>query len=203
MNTTKRKAPYRHSDGSGCWTKNCSRGHVSAGKVQASMDRLNQLLATMPASQKPAPTTVVEVDRSYQIGHQPNETGSFAYNLSNGGDFVPEDVYEHPEWYFSMNEQPERESFAVLKSIKGNPDAMVTIYRGVPNFVSTINEGDWVTLSPSYASVHAAGNIGTDSQENKTKVIKMQVPAKEIRWSGDSLNEFGWFPNNVDGPVEL
>lgn len=25
---TKKLAPYKHSDGSGCWTKNCSRGHL-------------------------------------------------------------------------------------------------------------------------------------------------------------------------------
>ena len=29
MTTIKRSSPYKHSDGSGCWTKNCSLGHRS------------------------------------------------------------------------------------------------------------------------------------------------------------------------------
>ncbi len=247
--TTARTAPYRHSDGSGCWTKNCSRGHLSESQLlQANnrikrffdpdisevktfmtslptskdSSRIDDLLAkigskpnalsilTTPASSSTSVTAEViaepessEPDLSYQTGHQPNESGSFAYDLSDSGNFVPADIYIHPEYFFDMKENYAQESMAALRAIKGKPDALVTIYRAVPKSAESINQGDWITLSRSYAHQHGGGNLGEDSKDGNWKVLEKQVPAKEIRWSGDSFNEFGWFPNNVDGPVGL
>lgn len=56
---TNRKAPYVHSDGSNCWTKNCSLGHVSpmnmADKIRTKINALFEApptaFATVPEKQ--------------------------------------------------------------------------------------------------------------------------------------------------------
>ena len=65
----------------------------------------------------------------------------------------------------------------------------VTIYRAAPKGVKQIGAGDWVTLSPSYATDHA--KHPTDSHKDMP-VYKAKVPAKHVRWAGDSLSEFGY-----------
>lgn len=65
----------------------------------------------------------------------------------------------------------------------------VWIYRSAPKGVKEIGPGEWVSPSKSYARMHG-------KQEEKGKdwpVYKARVPAKHVRWAGDSLNEFGYF----------
>jgi hypothetical protein len=128
---------------------------------------------------------------SYQMSHRPSENGATADNISKGGELMPDDVYQHPEWYFNMNQPDEygvatKESFNVVKSIKGNPNAEVTIYRASPS--DKINSGDWVTLSKKYAETHAG---------EKMPVHSYKVKAKDIQFAGDDINEFGYFPKTA------
>lgn len=130
-------------------------------------------------------------DTSYQITHRPptlqdveNGEGSYSYDLST---IVPADVYEHPEWYFNMRDKADRESMEVVKRIKDDPDAVVTIYRGSPK--GELNDGDWVTFSKTYAEQYAGD--GQYSSEGST-VHKFRVKASDLTWAGDSINEFGY-----------
>ena len=77
-------------------------------------------------------------------------------------------------------------SFEVLKKIKGNPNAEVTIYRATTG--DSINDGDWITLSQEYADIH-----NKHSLQSKGKILKMKVKASEIRFAGDDIREFGYF----------
>lgn len=101
------------------------------------------------------------------------------------------DFYKRPNIYTTGMPEADRESVEVLMSIRNKPDAMVTIYRAVPNNVKTINEGDWVTLSPSYAESHLASNV------EGGHVISMRVPARDLWFDGNSINEFGYDPVKV------
>ena len=76
-----------------------------------------------------------------------------------------------------------------------NPDAEITIYRGVPNedSIGTINTGDFVTLSPKYAEIHAASGYGRSGDESG-KVLTQKVKVKDLFWDGNDVNEFGYFP---------
>lgn len=135
----------------------------------------------------------VKSETDYMMAHRPTETGAYASNITKGtGEWeslMPEDVYEHPEWYFDMNQEYSKESFKVLKQIKNNPNAEITIYRATTG--NKINKGDWVTLSRKYAEYH------NNSQFNgKGNIIELKVKAKDVQYAGDDINEFGYFPQS-------
>lgn len=140
------------------------------------------------------PETDLEPDE-YRGGHQASALyGAPAHDLSR---LVPGDIYSHPEWYFSMQESYNREGANIIQSIAGDPDAEVTIYRAVPGGVDDINPGDWVTQVRSYAELHGDSNLGGHRGED-FEILSRTVTAKELVWPGDSMVEFGWFPN---GPL--
>lgn len=118
--------------------------------------------------------------------------------LAGRGDMVDTvfpDFYEHPEWYRTGDDKSDRESIAVLRRIKGNPDAQVAVYRGVPTEFADqpVRPGDWVTLSRSYAQGHVDSTLYGNG-----KVLKRMVKAHDIYSAGDSINEFGY-----DGDLDL
>jgi len=90
------------------------------------------------------------------------------------------------------------ESYNIINSVKGNPDAEVTIYRAVPNEknITKINPGDFVTLSKRYADLHAAGGYGRDGTDSG-KVLELKVKVKDIYWDQNDVNEFGYFPDFI------
>jgi len=122
----------------------------------------------------------------YGMSHRPTK-GVPAFDLIalvDGEQMIPSDMYT--QWYGSRGTKADLESIAVLKKVKGNPEADVTIYRASPR--NEFNNGDWVTLSKTYATEHAEGN----SSKVHSKVVK----AKDIRWAMDDVNEFGYYPEN-------
>lgn len=128
-----------------------------------------------------------EQERGYMMAHRPDETGATGDDLTKGDVALPKDFYNHPENYGNMEQKDYKESFEVLKKIKGNPNAEVTIYRATTG--DSINDGDWITLSKEYADIH-----NKHSLQSKGKILKMKVKASEIRFAGDDIREFGYFP---------
>lgn len=63
----------------------------------------------------------------------------------------------------------------------------VTIYRASTG--DSINKGDWITLSKSYAEHHNYSWL-----DGKGKILSKQVKAKDIQFAGDDLAEWGYFP---------
>lgn len=112
--------------------------------------------------------------------------------------YAPRRRFDDDE-YGIANEQ----SYDVITSVRGNPDAEVTIYRAVPNqdSISSINDGDFVTLSPKYAELHAASGYGPRG-DDAGKVLSEKVKVKDIYFAGDDVNEFGYFPSQAK-PSEL
>ncbi len=133
----------------------------------------------------------IKSETDYMMAHRPTETGAYASNITKGtgewDSLMPEDVYEHPEWYFDMNQEYSKESFKVLKQIKNNPNAEITIYRATTG--NKINKGDWVTLSKKYAEYHNNSQF-----KGKGNIIELKVKAKDVQYAGDDINEFGYFP---------
>ncbi len=95
-----------------------------------------------------------------------------------------EDIYgSNALQYFGSGDAREKTTVRLLKSLRGKPDAMVTIYRGMPEGASgAINPGDWVTLDKRVA------------EDYGPNVVAMQVPARDVTSWADSLLEFGYFP---------
>lgn len=212
---TKRNAPYRHSDGSGCWTKNCSLGNTSVSAAVAHND-FNAFInakqtetLTKPNTKtltdmfgagatkvkKAVPSTRVEWKtgfgsrpgkNDYYMSHRApdgldDEDAKAAHELNQ---IFPSDVMEHPDWYCG---DVDVKAINVLKSVQGNPEALVTVYRSAPNDVKQINNGDWVTLSKSYALQHGM----QDDPKNDWGVMEAKIPVKYLWTEGNDLNEFG------------
>lgn len=130
----------------------------------------------------------------YTMTHRPPspDDGAPAYDVTGGGDFYPDDFYgpDGLRVYNTGDKKSDAESYAVLKKVRGNPNASVTIYRAVPKGTpDAFNAGDWVTLSRTYAEQHGISNVGNDYD-----VAKKVVKAGEIFTNADSLNEFGYWP---------
>jgi len=128
--------------------------------------------------------------RSYTMSHRPTKTWDAAYDITETWETMPKDFYNHPEYYTNIKNKWEywmatKESFDILKKIKWNPNAEITIYRSTPS--ESINNWDWVTLSKKYAKLH-----------NKTwdNIITLKVKAKDVHFAGDDINEFWYFPFN-------
>lgn len=126
-----------------------------------------------------APTSLLD----YRIQHRPMTVEGGASKLHEAGSVFGEDVYgKNALQYFGSGLSGEKTSLDILKKVRGNPDAEITIYRGVPEGVNTINKGDWVTLDPKMAEEY--GNV-----------ISKKVKAKDITTWPDSLVEFGYYPD--------
>lgn len=80
-----------------------------------------------------------------------------------------------------------------LSSIEKDGKAMVAIYRAVPKSIkeSNVRNGDWVTLSESYAKQH-----GNHALEGNYRIIKEEVPAENLYWDGNDINEWGYDDRN-------
>lgn len=136
---------------------------------------------------------VVEADSpEYRMMHQPSPEGPRAHDLTEDGgegQWLPDDVYTNPNFYSGADRTVLKETMDQLERVKGDPDAKVTIYRWAPEG-EKIQAGNWVSLSKAYAEQHGASNSGGKAGS----VVSMEVPAKDVRFAGDDLAEFGWFP---------
>ena len=136
-----------------------------------------------------------EPDVSYRGLHQPDPDGPPANNLlDQSGEWgMPDDVYDHPEFYTGDPRSTwARETIRVLRAYRGKPDdTPITVYRASPG---PINPGDWITLSRAYAEQHAMSN--SDPAED-LPVQEATVPVGSVRFAGDDLSEFGYFPHKV------
>lgn len=102
-------------------------------------------------------------ERANIVQHIENE-----YRLSNIAEAMPPE-HLHP----------------VVKRLLRDRASQVTIYRGVPLGVDEIRPGDWVSLTPDYASQHGAGHV-----------ISRSVPVSDVAWAGTDKNEYYFVPTN-------
>lgn len=146
-----------------------------------------------PEAEKPAgqPSTPEKPEGDYRMTHQPSDDGPRAFDLTEdgGGDWsLPSDVYDKPNRYTGADATVRKETMEQLERVRGNPDGIVTVYRYAPEG-REFEVGNWVSLSQTYARQHGESNPTPGGT-----VQSMQVPAKEVRFAGDDLAEFGWFP---------
>jgi len=114
----------------------------------------------------------------------------FVENTGSNKNFKYKDTMyrkPQPDLYGRAN----NESYQFARIYRNKPNATVTVYRAVPKGINSINRGDFVTLSPTYAKLHAENNLGP----NVGKVLSKRVKAKEVFWAQDDVNEFGYFPD--------
>lgn len=127
--------------------------------------------------------------KEYHMSHRPENTGINASDIANDDTYhpsMPDDFYDNPEAYFhDLTDDTYKESAKVLLKLKDDRSAIVTIYRA--SVKDEFNDGDWVTLSKKFAQEFA-------QNKPELKVFSKQVPIKHVIWSGESINEFGYYP---------
>jgi hypothetical protein len=127
-------------------------------------------------------------------------TNAPGHDVSGGKDGIyPSDIYTAQNAHRlyghggdSKGIEMDKESVALIRSIRGKPDAEITIYRAVPKDAknASINKGDWVTLNRNYAVQHGESNLN-----GEYKIISKKVRADEIFTDGNSIHEFGYDPS--------
>ncbi len=99
-------------------------------------------------------------------------------------------------YYGTGDKISDQESIQVMKQMENNPDAEVTIYRAAPEG-TTINEGDWITLSKNYATEHGEAHL-----DGNYVILEQKVKAKDVFTNGDSINEWGYYPQDTTNKVQ-
>jgi hypothetical protein len=107
----------------------------------------------------------------------------------------PKNFYDKPQIYIVGGDE-EWEHLPIVNTCRGNPTKDVTIYRAVPEYVNEIYRGDWVTLTKNYAKLHLELVYGAGRDPGKGKIISKKVCAKELFTAGDSLSEWGYWPED-------
>lgn len=139
-------------------------------------------------------------DLSYRGSHTAPgpDFGAPLYDLTGGGQMYPADVYSAKavQYYGTGYPKADREAFSLAQRVRGNPDAEVTMYRAVPKDenITSINAGDWVTLSKDYAKTH-----GESALRGDYKILSQKVKAKDLWTNADSIHEFGYQPSGLLG----
>jgi hypothetical protein len=127
------------------------------------------------------------------------ESGAPLHEVNSNG-IYPDDVYSPKGLRYygtATSDAMDRKAFELIQSMRGKPDATVTIYRAVPTNIEQsamqINPNDWVTISKDYAKLHGDSVLGGDY-----KIVSKEVKAKDTYTAGDSWLEWGWSPEKLD-----
>lgn len=167
---------------------------VQNGDMETAQRMVNE------AAEKAGYTT----DMSWRMMHSaPNAKDDVSLADLKASGLVPDDYWDHPEWYTSGAE--EREAFYKVKSAierqekynaegKGR-EARVWVYRAVDKTLNSKEEsfrnGDWVTPSYDYAVNEGRMN------PNGYRIIKASASVKELFWDGNSIAELGYDDGNT------
>lgn len=132
------------------------------------------------------------LDTSYKGSHTAPNASVYGATLDNLTKIMPADVYsqEGKRLYGIGDRLIDSEWRTAALKAKGKPDAEIEIYRAVPKSVKSINNGDWVTTSPTYAKWH-----GENVLDGEYEIVKQKVKAKTLSTEGYPY-EFGY--NELD-----
>lgn len=154
--------------------------------IEAEDNRIAKEIAKKEASQS----------ESYKLQHTAptKEYGASGDNLKG---VFPDDIYskDAQRFYGHGDKAMDEESLSIIRKIKDNPDADVTIYRAIPKELDVeINPNDWVTISKRYATEHGDGPL-----KGEYKILEKRVKAREIFTDGNSIHEWGYSPEKSSG----
>jgi len=133
-----------------------------------------------------------DVDQyGYRMAHRAPDGTYGEGSIDKMDTIYPDDIYSsNGARYYGNDDFESRKTIQLFRSLRGKPEAELTIYRAVPKGVSgVINPGDWVTPSRKYAELHAKY-----FDETGADILEKKVKAKEVYSEGNSIFEFGWNP---------
>lgn len=111
-------------------------------------------------------------------------------DVANNKDDIRESLNEQ----LKMNRDKNRNESSIalnkaLDAIDKGENPIVSVYRAVPKSLKEgkVRNGDWVTLSESYAIQH-----GNHALDGNYRIMKEDVPAENLYWDGNDINEWGY-----------
>lgn len=112
-------------------------------------------------------------------------------DIADGYSPQADDYFSNDRAYSRSEEHSVESAHAIneaIEAVKRGEKPMVKIYRAVPTDIkeSKVRNGDWVTPSRKYAEMH-----GNNRLEGKYRLIEQDVPANELYWDGNDVNEWG------------
>lgn len=113
-------------------------------------------------------------------------------DIANGYSQQPSDYFTNLRAYGTDTAHGRESAEAINKAIdevRNGKDPMVKVYRAVPKSVKEgkLRNGDWVTPSRKYAEMH-----GDNRLEGDYRIIEQDVPASQLWWDGNDINEWGF-----------
>lgn len=115
---------------------------------------------------------------------------------------IAQGVIPQPDDYFSANGprfyayndkaglETQKVIAAAMKKIQKGEDAIVKVYRAVPNDIreGSPRNGDWVSPSKTYAENHGLSRFG----EGQFRIQEFDAPAQFLWWDGNDAREWGF-----------
>lgn len=134
----------------------------------------------------------------YMMRHRPTPDLEMSAGLHDLDNLFPGIYGRHASDYKTYSSDPkvDIEAMEAINAVRGNPEAMVDIYRAVPKGVRDFNTGDWVTTSKAYAKGH-----GESALKGEYDLIKAKARAADISSPGDSIAEQGYWGMPVKGMI--
>lgn len=129
----------------------------------------------------------------YGMAHRPVTLEGGAAQLHDLAPSFGDDIYTpNAVDYFGTGDLAlDRQTVRVLNAVRGNPSALVSVYRAVPVDADAggLSYGDWVTVNKAYAQRHGESALG-----GKYRIIEQRVPASHLTTNADSFHEQGYYP---------
>ena len=115
---------------------------------------------------------------------------------------IAQGVTPQPDDYFSANgprfysyddkagHETQKAISAAMKKIQNGEDAIIKVYRAVPNDIreGSPRNGDWVSPSKTYAENHGLSRFGA----GQFRIQEFDAPAQFLWWDGNDAREWGF-----------
>lgn len=113
-------------------------------------------------------------------------------DMAHGYTPQPDDYFTNLRAYGNDTPHGRESAEAINKAmdeVRKGKDPMIKVYRAVPKSVKEgkLRNGDWVTPSRKYAEIH-----GNNRLEGDYRIIEQEVPASQLWWDGNDINEWGF-----------
>ncbi len=113
-------------------------------------------------------------------------------DMAQGYTPQPDDYFTNLRAYGNDTPHGRESAEAINKAMdeaRKGKDQMIKVYRAVPKSVKEgkLRNGDWVTPSRKYAEMH-----GDNRLEGDYRIIEQEVPASQLWWDGNDINEWGF-----------
>lgn len=132
---------------------------------------------------------------NYMMRHRPDTIEDSAA-LHDLADWLPGiyDAAKRKGFSANVSGVNDADAFKVFDEVRGNPDALVDVFRAVPKGKRDFNAGDWVSISKDYAHKQGKHTRGDDYD-----IITTKARAGDISEPGDSIFEQGYWGAPVKG----